>query len=59
MANNTDLILGANNSPDNEWDELTRYDVDTLLRVSQKKIDTVVKQGDQSQKTEKQTKEKS
>ena len=44
MSNNTDLILSANSPPDNEWDDLKRYDVDTLLKESQKKIDTVVKQ---------------
>ena len=53
MANNTDLPLSANRAPDNEWDDLTRYDVDTLLKESQKKIDAFIKQvQSQASKTE-------
>ncbi len=44
MPTDNDLILRGNQPSDNEWEDLNRFDVETLLKECKKKIDAVVQQ---------------
>ena len=44
MTSNDDLILAANSYPEDEWDSLVRYDVASLLKESDEKIATAMRQ---------------